>query len=131
MDTREPLIRSLPGPNAIRLANALYQTYVSEGEPLLHIRKELLFQLYRRLDDEPSDLKIEQLFNELNEPCAVENFEYEGKLIEWRMVSFCRLLSPIAPENEHVDVEINELFLSVLRSEENESLIAFSEIPKK
>lgn len=130
MSEREPLIRSLPSKNAIRLANALYQTYITEQEPVLHIRKTLLFQLYRRIDDEPSELKIEQLFNELNEPCAVQNFEYEGKLIEWQMVSFCRLLSPITPENEYVDVEINELFLAVLRSEEEESLIAFSEIPK-
>lgn len=130
MSKREPLIRSLPSRDAIRLANALYQTYITEQEPVLHIRKTLLFQLYRRIDDEPSDAKIEQLFNELNEPCAVQNFEYEGERIEWRMVSFCRLLSPIDSDNVYVDVEINELFLAVLRSEEEESLIAFSEIPK-
>lgn len=121
----------MPGPNAVRLANALYQTYVSEDNPVLHIRKELLFQLYRRIDDNPTESKIQELFTELNEPCAIENFQYEGKLIEWQMVSFCRLLSPIIPENDYVDVEINELFLAVLRSEEKESLIAFSKIPKK
>lgn len=130
MQKRKPLIRSLPGANVIRLANALYQTYISGYNPLLHIRKELVYRLFRRSDDNPDETVIKQLFDELNEPCVVQDFEYQGKLIEWQTVSFCRLLSDITSENDYIDIEINELFLAVLQSEEEESLIAFSNIPK-
>ena len=124
------LIRQLPSSNAIRLANALYQTYLHDNNPNLHIRKELVYQLFRRSEDNPDESTIKELFFELIEPCVVKNFEYNGKLIEWKTVSFCRLLSEISKENDYIDVEIDELFLAALESEEEESLIAFSNIPK-
>lgn len=127
---RAPLIRSLPSAGAIKLANALYQAYVREGAPRLHIRKSLICNIYGWGGEKGCSTQIASLFRELNEPSLIEDFLYQGEVIQWKVVTFCQLLSPLDSESEYIDIEINELFISALQNEKSESLIAFSEIPK-
>ncbi|MGD9971161.1 MAG: hypothetical protein AB7S65_12000 [Sulfuricurvum sp.] len=121
-----PLIRSLPGAEAIRLANELYKMYDESGNPRLRIRHSLLCRFFGQYGKERCGEKIRSVFAELNEPCALRNFEYKGELIQWRVIHFCDILTESIDENDFIDIQLNELFIEALKAEPAETLLNFS-----
>jgi hypothetical protein len=113
-----PFAKFSLSPDAVKLANALYNTYVQEDYPQLEISVKRLCELFgfHGFTPKPDDLDyIRGLFDELNEPIAVIDFKYRHKLYEWMAMQFCTFEKPWRNDDDTIEVLINEMYLEAVR----------------
>ncbi|MDY0122992.1 hypothetical protein [Sulfurimonas sp.] len=76
--------------NAMKLARGIYNTYLAMDEDLsLEIKLQNIFKLLNLQPCKDSINEIQDLLEEINEPLAVRNFEFEGESIQLKFVQFC------------------------------------------
>jgi len=76
--------------NALRLARGIYNTYIAQDEELsLEIKIPTFFKLLNLHPCKDSILDIQNLLEELNEPLAVRNFEFNGEVTQLKFIQFC------------------------------------------
>ena len=116
-----------PSEEAVKLANSIYFTSVQEGESYLYIS---LKQLCNILDnctakDWFAKARLTELLEELSEPVAVEDFTYNRKHIPWQAIAFLTYAFCTEDDQEYVDIELNEMFIEVMKQIEAEPYINF------
>ena len=105
-------------PEAERLANALYNTYIQEKYPYIDIPVKRLYQMFCKDYYTHSKSEFEhllKLFHELNEPVALSNFKYGTKVYPWKAVQFCEFEKGWSIEDEYVEIHINEMYLAAMK----------------
>ncbi len=114
-----------PSDAAVRLANDIYYTYLQAEGNCICISVDRLCEVFG--DSEVMRVKIcaARIFEELNEPIALENYKYRGEKIVWRSIHFFTYHFFSEDDHEYIHVEINELFLDVLEKLESEPFINF------
>lgn len=103
--------------DAVKLANALYNTYVQEDYPYLQVSVKRLCEIfgYSGYTPGPEALAhIRTLFEELNEPIAVVNFKYGSRTYDWKVLSFCRFEKPWQEEDATIEIVIDEMYLAAV-----------------
>lgn len=76
--------------NALKLARGIYNTYIAMDEDLsLEIKLQNIFKLLGLRPCKESVKDIQDLLEEINEPLAIRNFEFEGEAIQLKFVQFC------------------------------------------
>lgn len=76
--------------DALKLARGIYHTYVSLDEEFsLEIRIPIFYKLLKLQPSKESIEYIQNLLEELNEPLAIRNFEFNGERIQLKFVQFC------------------------------------------
>ena len=123
--TKQKFVVNHPSEDAVRLANDIYYTYLQQGSPFLHISLQRLCKIFGDCDEKRVKRRITELFEELNEPIAVENVWNRGKKIEWSAINFFSYSFNFENDHAYVDIEINEIFLEVLEEFELEPYINF------
>lgn len=103
--------------DAIKLANAIYNTYVQEDYPYLEIGVHRLCEIfgftgYTHSKDELD--YIRGLFEELNEPIAVVDFKYGSKTYDWKALQFCAFEKPWQDEDKTIEIVINEMYIAAV-----------------
>ena len=114
-----------PGDAAVRLANDIYYTYLQEEENCICISVDRLCEVFGDSDIMSVKICAAQIFEELNEPIALENYHYRGETIKWRPIQFFTYHFFTEDDQEYIHVEINELFLDALEKLESEPFINF------
>lgn len=117
--------RDQPSENAVRLAQALYNTYVIEEDEILEFNVQRLFELFRMPKSQGSYDFITALFDDLNEPIVVENYPFQGGVIDWKSIAFCTFLIPWRIDDDSVTIELNMLYLDVMKNSMQEPFITF------
>ena len=74
---------------ALRLARAVYNTYVTYDDMEMEIKFATFFKLLQLQPCKDSISDIQWLLEELNEPLAVKNFEYNGVTTQLKFIQFC------------------------------------------
>jgi len=104
--------------DAVKLANAVYNTYWQEKYPYLIVSVERLFELFG-YSKESSGKKerqfIRELFEELNEPIRVINFKYGIKVYDWEALQFCVFEKSWEDEDDFIELTINEMYIAVMK----------------
>jgi hypothetical protein len=76
---------------ALRVARAIYNTYLLKGKELhLQIKMQNMFTLLKLPANKSSLLHIIELLEELNEPLEVLNFTYNRNFYPRRFIFFCK-----------------------------------------
>ena len=75
--------------NALKLARAIYNTYITYDDMEMEIKFETFFKLLLLQSCKDSIDDIQWLLEELNEPLAVKNFEYNGIKTQLKFIQFC------------------------------------------
>ena len=114
-----------PSDAAVRMANDIYYTYLQEEENCICISLNRLCEVFGESDVMKVKIFAAQIFEELNEPIALENYKYRGEMISWRSIQFFSYHFFREDDHEYIDVEINELFLDALEKLEREPFINF------
>jgi len=114
-----------PSDEAVRLANNIYYTYLQEETPHLHVSLERFCKLVGESEEKSGKRRLIELFQELNEPIAIENFKYGGKTIKWKALNFFDYHFTVENGKEFVNIEINEMFVEVMAKLEAEPYINF------
>ncbi len=117
----------LPSDDAIKLANAIYQTYLVEDTPYLTLSVKRLCDIYAFEHTQETVQYFKELFVELNEPVVITDFTYEKKLYPWLVIEFCSFEEVWHYEDEHVEIVVNEMFLSAMQKLMPEPFIIFKE----
>ena len=74
---------------ALKLARAIYNTYITYDDFEMEIK---FITFYKLLDLQPckdSINDIQWLLEELNEPLAIKNFEFNGITTQLKFIQFC------------------------------------------
>lgn len=121
------LISAIPSEDAIKLANAIYQTYIYEEYSHLKLSVKRLCEVFQ-FEHTPETISyFRALFSELNEPVAVSDFTYEEHLYKWLVLDFCSFEKPWQDEDEYIYIAINEIYLSAVKALMSEPFIAFKD----
>ncbi|MEA3523890.1 MAG: hypothetical protein U9R50_13080 [Campylobacterota bacterium] len=120
-------MRVLPSEDAIKLANAIYQTYLVEDNPYLTLSVARLCDIYALEHSKETISFFKELFEELNEPVVIENFTYEKKLYKWLAIEFCSFEEVWHDEDEFIDILLNEMFLAAMQKLMPKAFIIFKE----
>lgn len=105
--------------NALRLARGLYHTYIECGElEIMEIKISTFFKLLNLHPCIDSIIDVRNLLEELNEPLAVKNFEFNGKTTQLKFIQFCNY----EIKKEVIEISISEDYL---HAHENYMLDAF------
>lgn len=109
---KQNLLSAPLSPKALKFARGVYNTYISHDEELsLEIKMSTIFKL---LDLHPcvdSINDVRDILEELNEPLAVRNFEFNGEKIQLKFVQFCCYKI----EKESVKLELSPEYIYVQR----------------
>jgi hypothetical protein len=120
-------ISDLPSKDAIKLANAIYQTYMLEDDPSLSLSVIRLCEVFALTYSKETYLYFLKLFDELNEPVALKDFSYENRVYEWLVAEFCTFDSEWKFEDKHIQITVNEIYLSAMQSLMEEPFIEFKD----
>ena len=120
-------ISNLPRQDAIKLANAIYQTYLIEESSHLKLSVKRLCEIYCFEFTKETYEYFQSLFDELNEPVAVTDFTYENHLYKWLILNFCTFKSEWKYTDEYIELAINEIYLSAMKELMTNSFIEFNE----
>lgn len=92
----------------MKLARAVYNTYITYEDMHIEVKFATFFKLLDLHPCKDSLNDIQWLLEELNEPLAVKNFEFEGKTTQLKFIQFCNytigtdtLSIDISPEYLH------------------------------
>lgn len=118
-----PMVMAPLSPECVKLATAIYNTYIAEGEPYLSIPLEGLCRLFHVNNSHDTFIHLQELFTELNEPVLIENFVFRGHMYVWETVSFCSFDEVWEEGDESIEITINELFLAVMKERMAEPFI--------
>ncbi|MEA3374040.1 MAG: hypothetical protein U9Q62_10195 [Campylobacterota bacterium] len=113
-----PFANVVLSPEAKRLANAIYNTYIQEKYPYIDIPVKRLYQMFCTDSFTHSKSEFEHLleiFEELNEPVALINFKYGSKTYDWKMIQFCEFESDWKPGDEYVEIQLNEMYIAAMK----------------
>jgi len=113
--TPKPMIMAPLSEDAVKLATAIYNTYVAEGEPYLSIPLKKLCEMYGLNNSHETYEHLQNLFAELNEPVLIEDFVFRGHLYKWEAITFCSFDEEWKEGDLMLEVTINELFLQVMK----------------
>jgi len=114
-----------PGPEAVKLANAIYNTYMKVQEPMMVLSIERLCGLFGYEPSEETLAYIDSIFDELNEPAAVSNYEYEGEFYTWKPLEFCIYSRVRNAVGECYMVMINLMYVEAMRELVEDPFIIF------
>jgi len=74
---------------ALKLARAVYNTYITYDDMEMEIKFTTFYKLLNLHSAKDSINDIQWLLEELNEPLAVKNFEYNGITTQLKFIQFC------------------------------------------
>jgi len=74
---------------ALKLARAVYNTYITYDDFEMEIKFTTFFKLLELHPCKDSINDIIYLLEELNEPLAVKNFEFNGHTTQLKFIQFC------------------------------------------
>ncbi len=74
---------------ALKLARAIYNTYITYDDFEMEIKFQTFFKLLQLHPCKDSINDIVDLLEELNEPLAVRNFEFQGVTTQLKFIQFC------------------------------------------
>jgi len=95
---------------AVKFARAIYFTHLKDETNLyLEIKITSIMKLLNLHSSKETIEHIRELFQELNEPLAVKDFEFFGKTYPLRFVTFCKYKI----NAEILEIELSEEFLHV------------------
>ena len=86
---KQKLLHEPLSDKALKLARAIYNTYVTYDDFYMEIKFETFFKLLQLHPCKDSIRDIQNLLEELNEPLGVKNFEFEGKITQLKFIQFC------------------------------------------
>jgi hypothetical protein len=93
MQTREIIKQKLLSEpisdKALKLARAVYNTYITYDDMEMEVKIPTFFKLLQLQPCKESVKDIQNLLEELNEPLAVRNFEFNGETIQYKLIQFC------------------------------------------
>ncbi len=96
--------------DALKLARAIYNTYIENDEDLyMEIKIETILNIFHFQTSVGAINYIKYLLEELNEPLCVKDFKYYAKTYPMRFVVFCTYTI----NEETIEIELNEEFLHV------------------
>lgn len=99
-------------PDALKLARGIYNTHISLDEELeMEIKIPIFYKLLNLQPSQESTDYIQELLEELNEPLAIRNFEFQGEKIQLKFVQFCCYKIG----NESIKIELSEEYLHAQR----------------
>lgn len=124
-ENKRKLMFNRPGEEAVRLANNIYYTYLQEDTPHLHVSLERFGKLVGESDEAKAKERLIALFEELNEPIAVQDFSFRGKNFKWKALHFFDYNFLVEDGKTFVDIEIDEMFIDVMARLEAEPYINF------
>ena len=111
MDTTEIKKRKLlaepMSEKALKLARAIYNTYITYDDIEMEIKFSTFFRLLDLQPCKDSINDIQLLLEELNEPLAIKNFEYNGVTTQLKFIQFCNYTI----KHETVDITLSEEYL--------------------
>lgn len=114
---KQELILTPLSANAVKLAQSLYSTYMlSDQEISMSIPWHKLYHLFGLNDESGSQKRIFSIFEELNEPIMVHDFMYRGKKYPQMVLTFCDYEKIQEGEISCLQIEINEIYLEVLKN---------------
>ncbi|MCF6340884.1 MAG: hypothetical protein L3J10_09090 [Sulfurimonas sp.] len=93
--------------DALKLACAIYNTYVTHDDLKMEIKFSTFFKLLNLHPCKNSIIDIQNLLEEINEPLAVRNFEYKGETIRLKFIQFCSYTI----KNETIKLELSAKYL--------------------
>lgn len=120
-------ISNPPSDDAIKLANAVYQTYIVEEYSHLKLSVERLCAIYAFKHTPETILYFKTLFAELNEPVALKDFTYEDHYYKWIVLNFCTFEKEWKNEDKFVYIALNEIYLSAMQKLMEEPFILFKD----
>jgi hypothetical protein len=125
--SKQRLISAIPSKDAIKLANAVYQTYIVEEYSHLKLSIKRLCEVFQ-FDKTPETIAyFKLLFDELNEPVAVKDFAYEENFYKWLVLDFCSFEQEWQLEDEYIYVAINEIYLHAMQELMRDPFIEFKD----
>jgi hypothetical protein len=74
---------------ALKLARAIYNTHITYDDLEMEIKFSTFFKLLNLHPCNDSIKDIQDLLEELNEPLAVKNFQFNGETIQLKFIQFC------------------------------------------
>ena len=114
-----------PSDAAVRLANDIYYTYLQEETPYIRISVSRLCEVFGDHEEMEVKICVAQIFEELNEPIALQDFVYNGETIAWRMVHFFDYHFCHEEYGDYIDLEIHEIYLEALKNLDDQPYINF------
>ena len=124
-ETKKRLLKKHPSEDAVKLANRIYYTSLQKREPYVYISMNALCRLFDRPDAADCKAYLTALLEELTEPVAVKDFTYNRKKIDWQVISFISYAFTLENGEEYVDIEIDPMFIEVMKAVEVEPYINF------
>ncbi|MDA7818444.1 hypothetical protein N9A28_09670 [Sulfurimonas sp.] len=86
---KQKLLHEPLSDKALKLARAVYNTYVTYDDFSMEIKFDTFFKLLDLHPCKDSISDIQELLEELNEPLAVRNFEFNGVKTQLKFIQFC------------------------------------------
>lgn len=114
-----------PSKDAIRLANALYQTALFSDSMSFTVSLKRLYALFDLTAGAEALRYLYELFEELREPVKLQDFSFEGEHYAWLSVCLCTLEAPLALESQCVVVHLDARYLEALRRFDKAPYIIF------
>ena len=93
--------------NALKLARAVYNTYITYDDFEMEIKFQTFYKLLNLHPCKDSVNDIQNLLEELNEPLAVRNFEFHGETTQLKFIQFCSYRI----EKETIKINLSEEYL--------------------
>ncbi|MCW8839279.1 MAG: hypothetical protein OQJ77_02175 [Thiovulaceae bacterium] len=106
---KQKLLNEPLSDEAIKLALAIYNTYLENEDLEMQINISKLFNLFKLHATNDSLAYIKNIFMELTEPIIVKNFKFYNNLYPMRIVTFCIYTF----HDKYVNIELSEEFLEV------------------
>ena len=125
--SQRPFISELPSQEAIKLANAIYQTYALEEESHIKISVKRLCQVFERKHNAETVRYFKRLFEELNEPVVVTDFDYDGHYYKWLVLQFCSFEKFWDNKDRYCYIAVNEVYLKAMRELMKKPFILFKD----
>ena len=100
---------------AIKLANAIYHTYLLDKYPYLHIPVQRLCAIFGLEFDKEATDRLREIFEELNEPIVVTDFQYGSKVHDWTVLQFCEFEKRWEEGDAYVDIYLEEMYVEAMK----------------
>ena len=101
--------------DAIKLANAIYNTYLLDKYPYLHIPVNRLCGMFGLDFSKASTDRLREIFEELNEPIVVTNFQYGSKVHDWTVLQFCEFEKNWEDGDAYIDIYLEEMYVEAIK----------------
>ncbi len=124
---KKRFMAELPSGDAIKLANAIYQTYLLEEDSHLKISVARLCEVFGFAHTPQTVAYFKQLICELNEPVVATDYEYKEHFYKWLVLDFCSFNQPWGDEDTYLYLAVNELYLDAMSRLMEEPFIEFKD----